>query len=46
MKTQPIENILPQEIDAELKVILNALSLTVSEIVNFGTHILLFLNEK
>jgi len=40
MKTQPIENLLPQEIDPELKVILKGLSLALSEIVNFGTHIL------
>lgn len=40
MKTRAIEDILPQEMNSELNDILNKLSLTLNEIVNFGTHIL------
>jgi hypothetical protein len=42
MDTKPIENILPRIADEHLQKVLDDYSKTIDEVLNFGTHILLW----
>ena len=42
MDTKQIEEVLPSQLDESLEFILNSLSTNLSEVVNYGTHILMW----
>lgn len=46
MRTKPIEEILPEKNDESLQNLLDKFSVCINEIINFGTHILLWDIEK